>query len=126
MLRSETASTGCRLVCERAWPGKRATEGGFSGQCAKFGEDSQGAQDVKWNQQRFNAGGCDGIGPLFVLYALSSLVVTLLYILYIQNGVKRKHNKQINRTKNSWFCSCVANFNQLFLAHYLGVMLEKL
>ncbi len=40
----------------------------FVGQCAGFGEDYQGVRDAKWAQQRFNAGGCDGKGPLFVLY----------------------------------------------------------
>ncbi len=48
--------------------GKRALEGGYSGQCAGFGDDFQGARDAKWAQQRFNGGGCDGKGPLFVLY----------------------------------------------------------
>ncbi len=52
---------------ERPVAGKRALEGGYSGQCAGFGEDFQGARDAKWAQQRFNGGGCDGKGPLFVL-----------------------------------------------------------
>lgn len=40
-----------------------------------FGEDSRGARNVKWNQQRFNAGGCDGIGPLSILYPQNGLPV---------------------------------------------------
>ncbi len=48
--------------------GKTGKECGFSGQCAGFGEDSRGARDAKWAQQLFNGGGCDGKGPLFVLY----------------------------------------------------------
>ena len=33
------------------------------GQCAGFGDDSRGARDATWAQQRFNGGGCDVNGP---------------------------------------------------------------
>jgi len=33
-----------------------------------WSEDSGGARDARWAQQPFNGGGCDGKGPLFVLY----------------------------------------------------------
>jgi len=54
--------------------GKPAIESRNSEQCAGFGEDSGGAQDAKCAQRRFNAGGCDGIGPLFFLYAVRNTV----------------------------------------------------
>ena len=48
--------------------GKTGKEGGNSGQSAGFGEDSRRARDAKCPQRRFDGGGCDGKGPLFVLY----------------------------------------------------------
>ncbi len=59
--------------------GKTGKEGQFSEQCAGFGENSRAARDAKWAQQRFNGGGCNGIGPLFVLYPV-------FYIFIRQDG----------------------------------------
>ena len=68
MLRPRTGSTGGSAGLRTGNGGKMGKEGGNSGQSAGFGEDSQGARDARWAQQRFNGGGCDGKGPLFVLY----------------------------------------------------------
>ncbi len=64
----DRVSVGLRM----AIGGKTGKEGGFSGQRAGFGGDSRRARDAKWAQQRFNGGGCDGKGPLFVLYPVTN------------------------------------------------------
>ena len=48
--------------------GKRVKEAGFAGRCAGCGENSRGARNATWSQQRLNGDGCDGKGSLFVLY----------------------------------------------------------
>jgi hypothetical protein len=80
MLRPEMASTGCRLVWERAWAGKPAIESQISGQCAGCGEDSRRARDAKCAQRRFDGGGCDGKGPLFGVYPVYDDVANLTWL----------------------------------------------
>jgi len=69
MLRSETASTGYRLVCERVLVGKWAIEAALSVQHTGFGENSRGTRNAKWAKQPSNGRGRDAMGRLSDLYS---------------------------------------------------------
>jgi hypothetical protein len=50
---------------------KTGKKGGNSGQSAGFGEDSRGARDARWAQQRFNGGGGVMEKALYSSYTLA-------------------------------------------------------
>jgi hypothetical protein len=70
MLRPETASTGYRLVCERALAGKGAIEAALSVPHKGLGEDSRGTRNAMWAKQPSNGRGRDAIGRLSDLYSV--------------------------------------------------------
>lgn len=51
--------------------GKRAIEGGFSGQCAEIKRHFRTAKHKQWTKQPSNGGGRDAKGRLFFLYSLA-------------------------------------------------------
>ena len=63
------ASTGYRLVCERALAGKWAIEAALSVQHEGFGEDFRVTRNAKWAKQPSNGRGRDAIGHLSDLYS---------------------------------------------------------